>query len=383
VEEQQELAALFGEEAFKLVGDLAESQYKKAAQANDTEEMDRWDDGGAYKIALHSVVGGIMSELGGSNFTSGAASAGLNEIVAKHLKKINDASAHQWISAIIGAAAAKVVGGNVQSGASTAASGTKNNLDVHFLVKEPLDVTIKEVVKNDEKAAQIIAAIDSALTPNDDNPVTAGGELTIREILAEYEIEGTKADAIIDCYYIEAGEVLEKLKADSKLGIDASFDMAGLVLVAGEVRLAGKITYDTYRFYVERAKIQGLGKITGHIEGLKPAERLVVRELSVKGKNVEIIPKDPKSIDKTPDFFVNGVKTELKTLYNANTTTGAGRVQQGFKQGAETVIIDARSSGLTAQQAQEIINRAAGTYPNKTLPGKVEIWINGQVITNS
>ncbi|MCL2565942.1 MAG: hypothetical protein FWE24_09080 [Defluviitaleaceae bacterium] len=56
-------------------------------------------------------------------------------------------------------------------------------------------------------------------------------------------------------------------------------------------------------------------------------------------------------------------------------------IKKGFKQGADTVIIDARSSGLTRQGAQEIINRAKGVYPYKALPGRIEIWIEGQVIT--
>jgi hypothetical protein len=57
------------------------------------------------------------------------------------------------------------------------------------------------------------------------------------------------------------------------------------------------------------------------------------------------------------------------------------RVQDGFSQGAENVIIDARNSGLTKAQADKIIARAKGKYPDGQLPGTVEIWINGQVIT--
>jgi hypothetical protein len=108
------------------------------------------------------------------------------------------------------------------------------------------------------------------------------------------------------------------------------------------------------------------------------AERQVVDDLVAQGKTVERIPKD--SNNPTPDFKVDGVKTELKTLKNPNTNTGVTRIQDGFEQGAETVMIDARNTGLTATQAQEIIDRAAGTYTNKIIPGKVEIWIEGQVI---
>jgi RHS repeat-associated protein len=123
------------------------------------------------------------------------------------------------------------------------------------------------------------------------------------------------------------------------------------------------------------------GKVSGSLNGLTNAEKKVVNDLINSGKNVEIIPKDPYSKVKTPDFKVNGIKTELKTLENANINTGITRIQKGLKQGADTVIIDARAAGLTVDQAKEIIKRASGTYSNKTIPGKVEIWTNEGNIT--
>ena len=116
-------------------------------------------------------------------------------------------------------------------------------------------------------------------------------------------------------------------------------------------------------------------------DSMTKGERLIADDLVLQGKTVERIPKDPKAIDKSPDFKVDGVKTELKTLENANTNTGMKRIQEGFAQHAETVVIDARGSRLTTLQATEIINRARGKYLNGRLPGKVEIWIDGQVIT--
>jgi filamentous hemagglutinin len=115
VQEQQELANLFGELAFEEV--------HKISKANG------WDEGSPQKIALHAFVGAIMADLGGGNALSGAVGAGLNEAVQKELKeKFKDnPDMHQWASAIIGSAAATVVGGDAQTGASTAASGTKNN----------------------------------------------------------------------------------------------------------------------------------------------------------------------------------------------------------------------------------------------------------------
>ena len=107
IEEQQELAAVFGEEAFRLAHNLK-------------------DDGSGRKIAIHIALGGIMSAITGAGFASGAIGAGLNEALINNLKGLDPGTA-QIVSGIIGAAAAKAIGGNAAAGASAAASGTKWN----------------------------------------------------------------------------------------------------------------------------------------------------------------------------------------------------------------------------------------------------------------
>ena len=114
IEEQQELAAVFGEEAFRLAHNLK-------------------DDGSGRKIAIHFAIGGIMSAITGAGFASGAIGAGLNEALIKNLKGLDPGTA-QIVSGIIGAAAAKAIGGNAQAGASAAAYGTKWN---YFLMEYP------------------------------------------------------------------------------------------------------------------------------------------------------------------------------------------------------------------------------------------------------
>ena len=114
IEERQELAAVFGEEAFRLLHNMK-------------------DDGSGRKIAAHAIIGGLMSQITGAGFASGAIGAGLNEALIKSLKGLDPGTA-QFISAIIGAAAAKAIGGNAQAGASAAASGTKWN---YFLIEHP------------------------------------------------------------------------------------------------------------------------------------------------------------------------------------------------------------------------------------------------------
>ena len=81
------------------------------------------------KDALHALVGGIMSELTGNGFLAGANASAVNEMVQKKLSDqfAGELDKHQWASAIIGGVVSQLAAGKAQAGASTAASGTKNN----------------------------------------------------------------------------------------------------------------------------------------------------------------------------------------------------------------------------------------------------------------
>ena len=131
IEEQQELAKAFGEEAFRLAHNLP-------------------DDGSGRKVAVHAIIGGIMSQITGAGVTSGAIGAGVNEAVIKSLTGI-DPSTAQIISTIVGAAAAKAVGGKAGAGATSAASGTKWNYLLEWQYRRMRE-ELSKAVTEDEKS---------------------------------------------------------------------------------------------------------------------------------------------------------------------------------------------------------------------------------------
>ena len=98
IEAQQELAAVFDEEAFRLAHNMK-------------------DDGSGRKIAVHAIIGGIMSQITGAGFASGAVGAGLNEALIKSLKA-KTLPLPKELVLFIGAAAAKAVNRNAAVGAS-------------------------------------------------------------------------------------------------------------------------------------------------------------------------------------------------------------------------------------------------------------------------
>ena len=80
-----------------------------------------------------------MSQITGAGFASGAVGAGLNEALINAVTG-KDPGTAQIVSAIIGAAAAKVAGGSAAAGASAAATGTKNNFALLAAVPEVAEV---------------------------------------------------------------------------------------------------------------------------------------------------------------------------------------------------------------------------------------------------
>ncbi|EGO62225.1 adhesin HecA family protein, partial [Acetonema longum DSM 6540] len=147
----QELTKMFGEEAFKAVGDLANAQLKKAIKDKDQESIQRWGKGGSYRVALHAMVGGMMADLGGGNVISGALGAGVSEASRKALSKLSP-DLQQWASMAIGGAASKISGGGIQTGASTALSGTRNNYFTHQLQEDFAEDLKNATTKEDQIA---------------------------------------------------------------------------------------------------------------------------------------------------------------------------------------------------------------------------------------
>jgi hypothetical protein len=171
------------------------------------------------------------------------------------------------------------------------------------------------------------------------------------EIKAAYTLQiASTAITIASIYYPVVNEAMQRLK-----GNPAMMTRVG--------RLEAKLIETVQKGYT--------GKLIGDITKLTADEIKVVQDLLRSGRNVEIIPVS--KIAKTADFIIDGVKMELKTLQNPNINTAITRIQDAFKQGS-AVILDLRKTSLGKNDAITIIERAKGTFPNKLLPGKVEIW---------
>ena len=136
IKDRMALADEFGKLAYKAVGDLAQAK--------------GWEEGSKEKNALHAVVGGVMSNLGGSDFLTGASAALINEMVQNELAKIfsGDDGMHELASALLGGVVSDIVSGKAGVGASVANSATKNNYLTHEQL-EKYNSEIEAIEKDD------------------------------------------------------------------------------------------------------------------------------------------------------------------------------------------------------------------------------------------
>ena len=170
MEEQQELAKVFGEEAYRLAHNMK-------------------DDGSRRKIAVHAVIGGIMSKITGNGFASGAAGAGLNEALINAIKG-QDPGTAQIVSAIVGAAAAKASGGNAAAGASAAAAGTKWN---SLLTESDF---VRECIRDDDLVKNLPEGTCNLIA------VSGGDAVSLSGMVMVFNVEGTP---VYSSYNIEGG----------------------------------------------------------------------------------------------------------------------------------------------------------------------------------
>ncbi|SFM91439.1 filamentous hemagglutinin [Halopseudomonas yangmingensis] len=114
-----QLQHLLQASVFNAVGDYA--------QATNLE------DGTAGKVALHALVGGMLSEATGGDFATGALAAGANEALIEQLSGVikGDKSLELAVSQLIGIAAATVTGGDYAKAAELAKNATAYNRQLH------------------------------------------------------------------------------------------------------------------------------------------------------------------------------------------------------------------------------------------------------------
>ena len=158
IEEKQEYVNILSQVGYRLIGDIAGHKenelYKKAEKARKEnnsilaekyeKEAKKWSESGTNRIAMHGIMGALVSKEAGAGMTKGLTGAGLNALLQKELGKIKAPEVHKMASAAIG----YLAGG--KTGAAIAHQATTFNYLTHEQYKQYLD-DMKNAKTEEEK----------------------------------------------------------------------------------------------------------------------------------------------------------------------------------------------------------------------------------------
>ena len=128
--QQTQITQEFGKEAPKAVRDYASNRQLNLISEGRVDEADKWAEGGAYRVALHTLVGAIATGSVEGALASGTTAVSI-PAVSNYLDKqgVNETTRDALLLGL-SAAAGAVVGGDTASTA-TSFSQTQNNYLSH------------------------------------------------------------------------------------------------------------------------------------------------------------------------------------------------------------------------------------------------------------
>ncbi|WP_374981514.1 DUF637 domain-containing protein [Pseudomonas solani] len=168
-------------------------------------------DGSPQKIAIHAVVGGLLSEATGGDFKTGAIAAGANEALVVQLDALvkGDPKLLEMSSQLVGVFAAAAVGGDLEKGAWVAQNATQynflNHQDVDELERALKECTVRGDCNQVEKAFEARSdknreRLNNCAVANNCSEVRAeidGGSQALNSLIARQEAAqpgGTDSD---------------------------------------------------------------------------------------------------------------------------------------------------------------------------------------------
>ena len=114
------------------------------------KESKKWSESGTNRIAMHGIMGALVSKEAGAGMTKGLTGAGLNALLQKELGKIKDKEVHKMASAAIG----YLAGG--KTGAAIAWQATTFNYLTHEQKKQKEALIAQALEEGDEEQANTI-----------------------------------------------------------------------------------------------------------------------------------------------------------------------------------------------------------------------------------
>jgi filamentous hemagglutinin len=267
-----------------------------------------WADGSPEKIALHAVVGGLLSEATGGDFKTGALAGGANELLIERLSGVikGDKGLELVVSQIIGVAAATATGGDPAKAAELAKNATAYNRQLHpdevKLIRKQADDLAKEAGISPAEAERRLAEAMAFYVDKDwQAKVSTSGvifdEATLKHLgmalapLATRYVPQDRGDVpvVVDGKTYSATETLKLLQSYHLHHADFN-----LPLVNAEHFLAGSREGWEYKDFYERnlnyRQWNGLSDLSGAAQGTGAAVGNAVQNTYALGRDAVTSP---------------------------------------------------------------------------------------------
>ncbi len=136
----------------------------------------KFPDGGPQKIVAHAIMGGLLAELTGSDFKTGAVAAGLNEALIPGMAKVagENKDLQLMLSQLTGLLAAAAVDGDLNTGSTIAKKATEFNYLFHA-----------ELVEREQKLNTCASPADCQSVRDYYNNLDTAPEQRVRTVLPE------------------------------------------------------------------------------------------------------------------------------------------------------------------------------------------------------
>ena len=162
---QTQITQLFGQQAPKAAAEFAQNRAKALRAEGNEDEAKQWDEGGAYRVVLHTTIGALSGGSSGAagGFASASTAPLLNAFQDQLTQSLKDAGANDKVAQSAGQliASLTVAGiGAAASGGSVAGAAVAFNIDANNRQLHPTEAQrIKQLAQGDkQKEARLTAA---------------------------------------------------------------------------------------------------------------------------------------------------------------------------------------------------------------------------------
>ena len=195
IDAQVAITAEFGKQASKAVGDFAGRKYNELKDS-DPVEAAKWSEGGAYRVALHAVVGGLSGGVQGAMGATAASAAApsIEQLQQQFQSALQNSGlgegAAKVLASLAGGATATTIGAVASSGSAAGAAAAFNS-----------DMNNRQLHPSERLLARTLAARSNgkyAVTQIEDALRVAGNTETAESIVAGMVVDPSERDAIYD-----------------------------------------------------------------------------------------------------------------------------------------------------------------------------------------